>query len=75
VVTDLVAEGEFSEAAKKDKVWGEWLTHASGKQDYLKAIDEAGFRNVATSATTFPMAEQDERLRGKIMNLAVKACK
>jgi ubiquinone/menaquinone biosynthesis C-methylase UbiE len=50
-VTDLLAEGEFSEAAKTDKVWGEWLAHASGKQDYLNAIKEAGFRNVTTSAT------------------------
>jgi arsenite methyltransferase len=75
VVTDLVVEGEFSEAAKEDKVWGEWLTHASGKQDYLKAIEEAGFTDLVVSATTFPMAEQDERLRGKIVNLAVRACK
>jgi arsenite methyltransferase len=75
VVTDLVVEGEFSEAAKKDKVWGEWLTHASGKQDYLAAIECAGFRDLVVSATTFPMTEQDERLRGKIVNLAVRACK
>jgi arsenite methyltransferase len=75
VVTDLVAEGPFSETAMHDATWGEWLTHASGRQDYLKAIEKAGFRNVATSATTFPMAEQDERLRGKIVNLAVRACK
>ncbi len=76
VVTDLVVEGEFSEAAKKDKVWGEWLTHASGKQDYLAAIECAGFRGIVVVLdTAFPMAEGNERLRGKIVNLAVKAWK
>ena len=44
VVTDLVAEGEFSEAAMKDQMWGEWLAHASGKRDYLNAVKEAGFK-------------------------------
>jgi arsenite methyltransferase len=75
VVTDLVAEGEFGEAAMKDQAWGQWLAHASGKEDYLDAIKGAGFRNLVVSATTFPMAEQDERLRGKIVNLAVRAGK
>lgn len=75
VVTDLVVEGEFSEAAMKDQVWGDWLAHASGKQHYLKAIEGAGFRGLVVSATTFPMAEQEEWLRGKIVNLAVKASK
>jgi arsenite methyltransferase len=75
VVTDLVAEGPFSGAVLEDKVWGQWLAHASDKQDYLSAIEEAGFRDVVVSATAFPMAEQDERLRGKIVNLVVRACK
>jgi len=76
VVSDLVAEGGFSDEVLQDKVWGEWLRRALGKQDYLKAIEEAGFHEVAVvKETTFPMAESDEQLRGKIVSLTVKACK
>jgi arsenite methyltransferase len=76
VITDLVAEGEFSEEALQDKVWGDWLRRAAGKRDYLKAIAEAGFKEVAVvRQTTFPMAEDDERLRGRIISIAVKAWK
>ena len=31
VLTDLVAEGAFSQAALADEVWGEWLGVAIGK--------------------------------------------
>jgi arsenite methyltransferase len=76
VVTDLMAEGEFSQAALHDEVWGEWLAHASGQADYLEAIRRGGFKNVVVvSQTTFPMAEADERLQGRIVSIAVKANK
>jgi SAM-dependent methyltransferase len=76
VVTDLVAEGEFSDEVLQDKGWGEWLRRALGKQDYLRAIEKAGFSEVAVvKETTFPMAESDERLRGKIVSIAVTARK
>jgi ubiquinone/menaquinone biosynthesis C-methylase UbiE len=76
LVTDLMAEGPFSEAARQDKMWGEWLAAASGKKDYLTAIEGTGFRRVVVvSETAFPMAEADERLRGRIVSLAVKAWK
>jgi arsenite methyltransferase len=76
MVTDLVAEGPFSQAALDDTVWGEWLTHASGKREYLEAIRTAGFEEIAVAAESqFPMAEADERLRGKITSIAVRAYK
>jgi arsenite methyltransferase len=76
VVADLVAEGGFSDEALKDNVWGEWLRRAFGRKQYLNTIEEAGFKDVAVvEETTFPMAESDERLRGRIVSLAVKACK
>jgi arsenite methyltransferase len=75
-ITDLVAEGKFTQAALQDDVWGEWLRVATGKQEYLRRIREAGFRDlVLVRETTFPMAEQDERLRGKIVNIGVEAYK
>ncbi|MFH1923378.1 MAG: methyltransferase domain-containing protein [Planctomycetota bacterium] len=76
VVTDLVAEGGFSQAALSDEMWGEWLGVALGKQEYLLSIEKAGFRNLmVVSETVFPMAEQDERLRGRIVSIGVKAYK
>jgi arsenite methyltransferase len=76
MITDLVAEGPFSQAALDDEIWGEWLSHASGTQEYVDAIQAAGFENVSVVAKVrFPMAEADERLRGRITSIAVKACK
>ena len=76
MVTDLMAEGPFTEATLADEVWGEWLARASGKRDYLEAIRRAGFTDVVVVAeSVFPMAEADERLRGKIVSIAVKAYK
>ena len=76
MVTDLVAEGPFSELALNDEVWGEWLSHASGKREYLGTIQVAGFEDITVvDETPFPMAEANEQLRGKIMSIAVKASK
>ena len=76
IVTDLVTEGEFSQAALDDDVWGDWLRVATGKEAYLSSIREAGFKNLKlVRETTFPMAEQDERLRGRIVSIAVEASK
>jgi arsenite methyltransferase len=76
IVTDLVVEGGFFQEALADQMWGPWLSVAVGKQEYLQSIEEAGFRNVLViSETVFPIAEQDERLRGKIVNIGLKAYK
>src|SRR5512143_295076 len=36
-LSDLVASGPFSEAALADALWGEWLTVAQSRSDYLRA--------------------------------------
>jgi arsenite methyltransferase len=75
-LSDLVISGAFSEAALKDEVWGEWLTAALFKSDYLRAIEQAGFQEVAVEEETkFPMAENDERLRGRIVSIGLTARK
>lgn len=59
-----------------DETWGEWLGVALGKQEYLSSIEKAGFKDLmVVRETVFPMAEQDERLRGKIVSIGVNACK
>ena len=50
--------------------------HYAKSLGYLTRIEEAGFKNLTVvTETVFPMAEQDERLRGKIVNIGVKAYK
>ena len=75
-VSDLVTVGEFSEDVLKDEVWGEWLKVAESRSDYLRAIEQAGFQEVRVEEeTTFPMAENDERLKGRIASMLITARK
>jgi SAM-dependent methyltransferase len=74
--SDLVASGPFSEAALADEVWGEWLAVAQSKRDYLRAIEQAGFQEVnIEEEAAFNMAENDERLKGRIVSIVVSARK
>ena len=75
-LSDLVVSGPFSEAALADEVWGEWLGVARSKSDYLRAIEQAGFEEVTVEAEgTFNMAENDERLKGRIVSISLTARK
>jgi len=75
-LSDLVAAGPFSEAALGDEVWGEWLAVALSKSDYLRAIEQAGFQEVTLEEeAAFNMAEQDERLKGRIVSIGLTARK
>jgi arsenite methyltransferase len=75
-LSDLVAAGPFSEAALEDEVWGEWLAVALSKSDYLRAIEQAGFHEVTVEQeAAFNMAENDERLKGRIVSLGLTARK
>jgi SAM-dependent methyltransferase len=75
-ISDLVASGPFSEAALADEVWGEWLAGAQSKNDYVRAIEEAGFQEVTVEEeAAFNMAENDERLRGRIVSIGLTARK
>jgi len=76
VVADLVTAGPFAPEILEDQLWGAWLARAVGKREYLSAIQNAGFRQIeVVSQTSFGMAERDERLRGKIVSLLVRARK
>jgi len=75
-ISDLVTSGVFSEAALKDELWGEWLAVACSKSKYVRAIAQAGFRQVAVEGEgPFPMAERDERLKGRIISILLTARK
>ncbi len=73
-LSDLVASGPFAEATLADKLWGEWLAVAQSKSDYVQSIEQAGFQQVLVQEeTTFDMAENDERLRGRILSITLTA--
>jgi len=75
-LSDLVPSGPFSAAARGDEVWGEWLAVALSKTDYLRAIEQAGFQEVTVEEeVAFNMAENDERLKGRIISLTLTARK
>ena len=75
-LSDLVTAGTFSEAALKDEIWGAWLRAAQSKSEYLRAIEQAGFLEVTVDGeTAFPMAESDERLKGRIASIWLTARK
>jgi SAM-dependent methyltransferase len=75
-ITDLVSAGEFAADALNDAIWGEWLRGALNRTDYLAAIAEAGFREVTVvQEGAFASSEQDPRLQGRIISLAVTATK
>ncbi len=75
-LSDLVTAGTFPDTALKDDVWGEWLRTALDKAEYLRAIEQAGFGEVTVDGeATFPMAEGDERLKGRIVSIWLTARK
>lgn len=76
LISDLVIEGHLSKELLADKMWGQWLTTAIGKQQYLNAIHKAGFQDVVLAGENpFYMSERDNRLKGKIISIQVKAYK
>lgn len=75
-ISDLVVQGRFSDDALQDEVWGTWLANAIGKQDYLNAIEWAGFKNsTIVSESLFHLSEADDRLKGKIVSVSIEAFK
>lgn len=76
-LSDLVVEGPLPPTNSPGlEVWAQWLTVASGKREYLSAMDEAGFRDI----TLIAECPYDGRgmvplLAGKIVSLQLKAGK
>ena len=76
LVSDLVVQGEFSDDTLQDEIWGAWIANALGKQEYLNAIEVAGFKNITiVTENLFNSSEADDRLKGKISSISVEAYK
>jgi SAM-dependent methyltransferase len=78
LVSDLMVEPGIPEAVLQTvpKIWADWLVVALGKQDYLSAIEQAGFSAVTVvSERPFSTPDMHKGLTGKITSLQVRAFK
>lgn len=77
LMSDLVTEGEIPEDIKHSfHAWSECTAGAMEKQAYLDTIKEAGFGDIKIiEQHLFTESNMDERLRGKITSIQVKASK
>ncbi len=77
-LSDLVTTGRLPEGmlGKVNEMWAPWLAVAADRQEYLRAIQQSGFRTMNVLAEgLFPMAEVDAVLRGRVLSIQIKADK
>jgi len=77
LVSDLVTEGKLPEDIKKSfDAWAGCLAGALERNDYLRIIKKAGFRNVEIiNEHSYSEDGLDKRLIGKITSIQVRATK
>jgi exosome complex RNA-binding protein Rrp4 len=77
MISDLVTNGELPEEVKKNlDAWAECIAGAMEKNEYLKVIKEAGFKNITvTSEKPYYEPGMNEKLIGKILSINIKAYK
>ena len=76
-ISDLVTEGELPEEVRRSfEAWAGCIAGALERQEYLGTIKKAGFRDVRVIAGhPFDEPGMDDKLKGKIVSLHVKAYK
>jgi len=77
LISDLVTEGELPEDIRQSfEAWAGCIAGALERHEYLNTIKEAGFRDVIIVAEhSFSEHGMDNRLKGKIISVQVKAYK
>jgi arsenite methyltransferase len=77
LISDLVTAGALPEDVRASAAaWADCLAGAMEKEAYLETIRRAGFAEVAVvSESSYEAPEMDERLRGKILSVKVRAVK
>ncbi len=75
LISDLVTAGELPEDVRQSAAaWADCLAGAMEKESYLETIRRAGFFGVtAVSESSYEAPEMDDRLRGKILSVKVRA--
>jgi len=75
LLSDLVIEAKLPDDVVRslDKAWADWLSVAAPRPEYLKAITDAGFRDVRVVAErTFGYPGMDDRLSGKVTSIQLR---
>jgi len=77
LIADLVTEGHLPEDIRKSfEAWADCLAGAMEREEYLQTIRRANFTEVTiVSQRPYEAQEMDERLRGKIISVNVRAFK
>lgn len=77
MISDLVSEVELPENLRQDaEAWSECLGGVLQKEEYLDTIRSAGFDEVEIiDQSKFADPQIDERLKGEITSLKVRACR
>ncbi len=77
LIADLVTQGPLPRDVRESAAaWADCLAGALERQEYLKTIHRALFAEVTVvSECPFAASEMDERLRGKIISIQVRALK
>jgi SAM-dependent methyltransferase len=77
LISDLVTAGGLPEDVRASAAaWADCLAGAMEKEAYLETIRRAGFADVkVVSESSYEAPEMDERLRGKIISVKVRAFK
>jgi hypothetical protein len=77
LISDLVTEGELPDDVRKSlAAWADCIAGALERKEYLAAIRAAGFAEVTiVSECPYEAPGMDDRLRGRIISLKVRALK
>ena len=77
MIADLVTDSELPPDVRASAAaWADCLAGAMAKEAYLETIRRAGFAEVSiVSESSYEAPGMDERLRGKIISVKVRAFK
>jgi len=76
LISDLVTEGRLPSIVRKNlSAWASCIAGAMDKKEYLRTIEEAGFRKVKIVSESSYEFDVSEKLKGKITSIKVEAFK
>jgi len=76
LVSDIVTEGKLPlEVRKNLDAWAACIAGAMDKKDYLRAIEEAGFKDVKIVSESSYEFDVSKNLKGKVSSIKVEAHK
>jgi len=76
LISDLVTEGKLPSKIRKNlNAWAACIAGAMDKKEYLRTIDDAGFRKVQIVSESSYEFDVSEELKGRITSIKIEAFK